>query len=239
MTCARAALSLLDGFCLTTSSGPERVGDAGQRLLALLALDSRPCSRDRLAGRLWPDHPRSRALANLRSVLWRLPQDTSSGVVLASGAELSLGRLTVDVRQLQDALTAQADPSRVSEVELTVSDLTRELLPGWDDDWVIVARERLRKLRLNALELLCTRYSRAGSYYQAVEAGTAATQIEPLRESAHRLLMAAHLAAGNGFEAMHQYQVIRQLLWEELGIRPSARTRELVSAVGNPPDTAW
>src|ERR671928_221965 len=44
----------------------------------------------------------------------------------------------------------------------------------------------------------------------------------PFRESAHRLLMEVHEAAGNPPEALRAFEDLRQLLREELGTTPGA-----------------
>jgi DNA-binding SARP family transcriptional activator len=62
-----------------------------------------------------------------------------------------------------------------------------------------------------------------------VEAGLAAVRAEPLRESAHRTLVRAHLAEGNRFEANRQYHNCRRLLQAELGLEPSRGLRELIA----------
>jgi DNA-binding SARP family transcriptional activator len=54
---------------------------------------------------------------------------------------------------------------------------------------------------------------------------------EPLRESAHRALIGAHLAEGNPGEALRQYQLFRGLLGRELGIEPSPRIRALLAGL--------
>jgi DNA-binding SARP family transcriptional activator len=61
-----------------------------------------------------------------------------------------------------------------------------------------------------------------------VQAGLAAVSGEPLRESAHRTLIHAHLAEGNPGEAVRQYHLYRRLLADELAIEPSAAIRALV-----------
>ena len=55
---------------------------------------------------------------------------------------------------------------------------------------------------------------------------------EPLRESAHRTLMLAHLAEGNASEAIRQYGVYSTLLRKELGMDPSGQIRELARSLG-------
>jgi DNA-binding SARP family transcriptional activator len=101
----------------------------------------------------------------------------------------------------------------------------------WYDDWVILARERFRQARLHALEALCLSLASSGRYAEAAEAGLAAVAGEPLRESAHRALIQAHLAQGNPGEAIRQYRLCRRLLHEQLGLEPSPQLDELVGAL--------
>jgi DNA-binding SARP family transcriptional activator len=70
-----------------------------------------------------------------------------------------------------------------------------------------------------------------GRYGEAVDAGLAAVCAEPLRESAHRVLIRTHMAEGNHAEAGRQYELCRRLLRHEVGVEPSPQLRELVSGV--------
>jgi DNA-binding SARP family transcriptional activator len=112
----------------------------------------------------------------------------------------------------------------------TLSFLSADILPDWyEEDWVVLHRERYHQLRLHALEAMCDRFTAARRYGEAVEAGLAAVRAEPLRESAHRTLVRAHLAEGNRFEANRQYHNCRRLLHAELGLEPSPGLRELIA----------
>lgn len=92
-----------------------------------------------------------------------------------------------------------------------------------------IERERLRQLCLNALEELSATWLGQGRVGLAIDAAFAAVEAESLRESAHRTLVEAHLAAGNCLEAARQYRHYRQLLREALGLEPSEPFRRLVS----------
>jgi DNA-binding SARP family transcriptional activator len=71
--------------------------------------------------------------------------------------------------------------------------------------------------------------SSAGRHGEAVEAGLAVVSAEPLRESAHRALISAHLAEGNRGEAIRQFERYADLIRAELGLRPSAEIASLLS----------
>jgi DNA-binding SARP family transcriptional activator len=106
--------------------------------------------------------------------------------------------------------------------------LTREVLPDWDEDWALVEREHFRNASLQALESLCEHLTARGRLRQALEVGLAAFAREPLRESAHRLLVRIYLADGNTFDALRQFRLYRDLARSRLGVEPSPQMLELV-----------
>ena len=95
-----------------------------------------------------------------------------------------------------------------------------DLLPGWYDDWALLERERIRQRLLHALEALSCQLVRAGRFAEAVEAAMMAVTAEPLRESAQRVLIQAHLAEGNWVEGRRTFEAYRDMLEHELGVQP-------------------
>ena len=83
----------------------------------------------------------------------------------------------------------------------------------------------------HALEALCHRLTTAGRFGEATEAGLAAVRDEPLRESAHRVLIGVHLAEGNRAAALHQYRAFALLLHEEVGMSPTSRMEQLMESI--------
>jgi DNA-binding SARP family transcriptional activator len=102
------------------------------------------------------------------------------------------------------------------------------LLPDWYDDWVLMERERHRQLSLHALEALAEKLIAVAQHGRAIGVALAAVANEPLRESAHRILIRAHLAEGNVGEAVRQYRLYRRLLRRQLGLDPSPQMEALV-----------
>ena len=153
-------------------------------------------------------------------------------MVDAGGSRIALqGNVSVDAR---DAASAAHSPlMRGTPVAPEV--LSGELLPGWYDDWVIVERERLRQLCLEALEQMAQSLLDSGKAPLAIEAALAVVAAEPLRESAHRVLFDAHVSVGNRGEALRQFHRCRVLLEDELGLRPSDALMA-AAARANPPN---
>jgi DNA-binding SARP family transcriptional activator len=231
-------LNLLRGFDLHIDHRPVEVIWSVKRLLAFLALTDRPLSRAYVAGTLWSDSLSDRANANLRSSLWRT-QRACRLLIVATSQNIALGpHVRVDVRtaigRAHHLLEATAPVHEADLSTHTRLDLAADLLPDWYDDWVTVERERFRQLRLHALEAMCERLTAIGRYGQAVDAGLAAVRAEPLRESAHRTLIRAHLAEGNLSEAVRQYEHCRRLWREELGLEPSRSLSVLLPASSRP-----
>jgi DNA-binding SARP family transcriptional activator len=240
MTVDAPRVTLLDGFGIQAGSpgAPDPVPGlphAVQRLVAHLCLSGRP-PRAALAGQLGPDASEGHAHGSLRSALWRL-QKAVPGLVLASGDHLVLAdRVQVDVHELGRWAERVRDPCvPLEEVEVPSAGLRGELLPGWYDDWVLLERERLRQVRMHALERFAARLAGAGRYGDALDAAYAAVRAEPLRESAHRTVVRVHLAEGNVAEALRAYEHFRVLLADELDVLPSGHMERLVARfVGGP-----
>jgi DNA-binding SARP family transcriptional activator len=227
-------VSVLNGFELRLGKARLTLPRGCQRLVALLALNPRPILRSYVAGTLWTDSSETRAAANLRTAIWRL-HCPPSRLVGASGTHVWLAPdVIVDVREASHAALRLLDET-VPESGLAADEeeqrLSADVLPDWYDEWVVVAREQFRQLRLHALEKLCEHLISAGRYERAVRVGIVAVAGEPLRESAQRVLVRAHLAEGNPFEALRQYGFFRQLLRAELGVEPSEEMGALVSSL--------
>ena len=224
-----ARLSLLGGFRLECRGRAVSPPVSAQRVVALLGLHMRPVSRGYVAGTLWLDSSEEHAAASLRSALWRLRR-TAPDLVEVENGSIGLGPgVAVDVRTMVDCTRRLHDPACLGvEDQVDERDFCDDLLPDWYDDWVLLERERLRQLRLGALEALAERRIAAGRTAAAVQAAMAAVQCEVLRESAHRVLIRAHIADGNYGEALRQFRLYTRILDEELGLEPSALLLDLV-----------
>ncbi len=228
-----STLQLLGGFHLLVDGKRVHLPRAEQRLLACLALADRPTARSRLAGRLWPDAAEPRAMARLRTAIWRLRQP---GRLLLNGSPDEVGleaTVVVDVQDLTELARRFLDaPLEATDDRLAELTDAGELLPEWDDDWVTPHRERFRQIRLHALELIGVRLAEEGRYGRAVEVSLAVVADDPLRESAQRVLIRICLAEGNVHEAVARYRAYREIMREELGLEPSAQMEALIDELG-------
>lgn len=225
-------LRLLGGFELSAGSANIDVPAPGRRLLAFLALRTRPLTRTFVAGTLWPETTDHRAGANLRTTMWRL-HALDIDTVAATSTTLALAdHVDVDTRRLERAARAlTSDDPQFDPRSIDPASITGELLPDLWDSWLVFERERVRQVSLHTLERLSRRLSSVGAHGAAVLAALAAVETEPLRETANRTLVEAHLAEGNVGEAVRHYRHYAELLRAELGVQPHPTFRDLLAPV--------
>jgi DNA-binding SARP family transcriptional activator len=225
-------LVLLGGFAVLRGQEHILLPLGMQRVLGFLALRPRPVLRTHVACMLWTNTSGHKAAANLRTTLWRL-RHLSPAPIESSSSHIGLAEgVTVDVReQLSLARRLIDEPGRNLNRAREALAVPGELLPDWYDDWVLLERERFHQIRLHALESLCRALTRAGRFGQAVEAGLAAVEGEPVRESAHQALIEAYLTEGNLADAIHQFEAFSRQLKLQLGLEPSFRLREAMASL--------
>ena len=233
-TPSRISLSLIRDFQLRHDGELIELPPNSQRLVCFLAFQDRPVRRSYVSGTLWFNSDEYRASASLRSALWRLPSMPGFDLVGSSHTHIWLGpEVTIDIREvMQRGMAVLSGPHSGPEL----IDVARELvsfgddvLVGWYDDWVIMERERFRQIRLHALDRIGDRLVDQERFCDALQVALAAVRAEPLRESAHRVLIRVHLQEGNVAEAIRQYRSYADLLRRELHATPSPVIQQLLT----------
>ena len=225
-----AALHLLDGPYAVVDGRRRELPEGSKRLVVFVALSGDRVDRRSAAGALWPDGGDVRAAGNLRSALWRL---RGTGVDLLGGDKTALWLrpgTVVDLRLVSEWA------GRLIEGHPGPGDLDPglwcaaacDLLPGWFDEWVVFERERLRQRVLHGTEEQGRLLIRARRPAEAVAVARGVIAVDPLRESAQRVLVEAQLAAGDVAGALSSYRAYRDAVLRLLGAAPSAALTALV-----------
>ena len=209
----------------------ERLSGVSRRVLAYLAVKGPCVSRMLTCSDLWPKLGEDRARANLRRALWQLPP----GWVVSHGPDLILDA-EIDLR---DAcrIASNALASQLLDAD-DIEMLTRDLLPGWYEEWVLSEQDQHHLRRIQALEQASRTAARVQRFWLATTAGLAAVCAEPLRESAVSVLVEAHLLEGNRFEAARRYQAYEELLRRELNVEPGTELRHRLASTAIGPESA-
>lgn len=103
----------------------------------------------------------------------------------------------------------------------------RPFLAGEEGGWIDVQRTALRTTQLSSCECLAALHLLIGNPDESVKWAQRAIDVEPLRDSGHRSLMAALNQAGNPSEAVRAYHTYRRMLAEELGADPAPEVERL------------
>ena len=200
-------------------------------LLAYLAVEGAQ-TRERLTALLWPDADPARGRANLRRTLAyvRDAVGREREVVSSRGGSLALAGVDTDVGLVREALEGDPDPGQLARAAAA---WRGDLLEGLGvveeelDGWLTVQREAWRRRLAQVSERLAVLQSESGQTMAALGTVERWLERDPLDEPAHRLLIRLHLVRGDRAAAIEACTRCEHVLDRELGVEPSAATREL------------
>jgi DNA-binding SARP family transcriptional activator len=193
-----------------------------QSLFAWLAVHPGTHPRSSVAPRFWPDVLDSSARASLRNALWSIRK------ALGGDAELLIA--TRDRIGLEGPPAVWVDALAFDELvredrwEESLELVRGEPLEGLDDEWVYEFRDEHRERLSGLLEKLAAQ----AEGDKALGWSRRRVALDPLDEDAQRALISRLIDAGDRPGALAAYGRLRQRLRTELGISPSAETRNLV-----------
>lgn len=230
--------------------------DKVRALLAYLVTEvDRPQRRETLAGLFWPERSEARARQNLSQTLLTLRH--AIGDYQASPPFL---RITPQTIQFNPASNYQADvtdfltllanrrlhphppgelcPRCLNQLHQAVALYRGGFLAGFSladspafEEWVVLNRERLHRLAVEALEALATTYEHQHRPKQALPYAWRRVDLEPWQETGYRQLMRLLAGSGQRESALVQYEKCRQCLAAEFGVEPAAETTRLFDQI--------
>jgi DNA-binding SARP family transcriptional activator len=219
---------------------PPLESGRAESLLAYLVLhQDAPQVRQHLAFLLWPDSTEAQARTNLRHVLHNLRRAAPAldGYLDVTPRTLrwrSEAPCWLDVAAF-DAATARAERDTadggLAALQEAVGLYRGDLLAGCYDEWLFGERERLLQRYLAAVARLAELLEGRGDRARAIAYAEQLLRHDPLREESYRLLMRLHDGSGDRARALRVYHACAATLERELGVGPSAATRETYEAL--------
>ncbi|MFJ5548501.1 BTAD domain-containing putative transcriptional regulator [Streptomyces sp. NPDC093225] len=216
--CFRRYEATVGGQALDWSATRPRVRTLA-RLLSVHA--GRPVHREELMAALWPESPARTAGRGLQVAVSALRTflepgtDRGRAQVLVRQGEAYMLVLapdgSSDVQRFEAALAeglraaAGSDADRaVSALQQALALYTGELLPeDGPAEWVVPIRERYRAQAVRAAHVLAEVELGRDRAAAAVTAASFALSVDPFQDAVWRLLVAAHLRAGDPVAARH------------------------------------
>ncbi len=204
-------------------------------LLAYLAVQKRPQSREVIADLFWDALDTSRSLGSLRSLVLRtrraVPELATTRKQLSFG---SLPETVVDLHQLEQALTSQD----ISQIDQALALYQGEFLADFYlpdaprfNDWLLLEREGWRQQVLLAYIKVCQSYLDQQLWREGVVVAQRWLALDPLDETALQFLLQFLANTGQGEQAIQFFDYTRQQLWDELGVEPVAETVRLIETI--------
>lgn len=207
-------------------------------LLAFLALESAPVSRDRIAALLWPEYDSERARGALRRTLSTLKSATGDSVTADRGSIRLRASAETDVGQFAGALNAAAGAHeiehRIRLIEEAAHIYKGRFMEGFSlrdapdfDDWQSFQGEILERQMTSALEALSSMQTLSGDWVSAERNALRLLSMDRLNESAFRSLMRLAAMRGDRNQALTFYRDCVRTLDRELGVSPVEETNQL------------
>jgi DNA-binding SARP family transcriptional activator/tetratricopeptide (TPR) repeat protein len=204
-------------------------------VLALLAVDGRELSRERLAALLWPEADTARARASLRRTLSVTAAAVGGGLkVTRTAVALEPSRVQVDVTEFETLATRPGTEPLDQAIRLYRDDfLAGFALRGCPefDDWQATTADRLRQELAGALEHLVAACVAAGDLARAADHARRWLSLDKLHEPAHQALIRLQAWTGQRSAALRQYRALVGILDSELAVRPLPETTRLYDDV--------
>jgi DNA-binding SARP family transcriptional activator/FixJ family two-component response regulator len=208
-------------------------------------------SPDELIEWLWPETDPCSGRKNLLPLLSNArrmlepaiePRDSNFILRSSAGYYFELGdNVTWDVLDFRRLAREGAAHQRAGKAEAAIAayEAARALVAGdfMAEDryaaWAIPQRQVLQNEYRDLLADLAEAYAAQGRYADAICAGEAALEVDPLLESVYRQLMRYHYLAGDKGQALKVYRNCAKLFDELFGEGPTPQTRHLFEAISN------
>lgn len=234
--------------------GPEGVitdadlsGKQARLALALLVHERRPIHRDRLADVIWDGELPDTWNASLNAIVSKLRRQLgrtgldARAVLSASGGSYAISLPASSWVDTEDAIRRvdRAEGAmRHGDLAAAVSDATvgssilrRPFLGGIEGEWVSEVRHRLAAALYRSYVVLAAGWIEQGDHQLASTVAERAIELDPIRETAYRLVMEAELARGDAGAALEAFDRCERIVRDEFGASPSAETVALAERV--------
>ena len=135
------------------------------------------------------------------------------------------------LREISEAQQSENPDKKANHLRAALKTYKGSYLPEVEETWVVVERQRLHQIYIDALLELTGLYIEKQQYETALKYCQHALGQDRCLEGAHRLAMRIHAAMGNRAEVERQYDLCRRALQDEFSLQPSPQTETLYQAL--------
>ncbi len=211
-----------------------------QALVYYLVMDRRTHSRDELSTLFWDNMPSTQARKNLRNILPCLRTMLGTYFIITHhtitfNVHTSFWLdVAVFCRLCAPSLDGVATEQLWEAVELYQGDFLQGFgvrhAPQFEE-WMLLERERLRAMMIDALTTLAERHTQQHDYQLGLAASRHLLEMEPWNETAHQYQMLLLAQQGRRDLAQTQYTMCCRILESEFTMQPLPETTALYQAI--------
>jgi two-component SAPR family response regulator len=211
---------------------------AREMFFFLLAHSNKGMTREEIGVVLWPESSTEQLRLQFRNTIYYLRYALGQDVISNNERKYQFNSdmdYSYDVQEFERKIVqAESVENPARKIELlqeAIQFYQGEYYPEGDGDWVMTERGRLSQMHEHSLLVL------AQLHLEQDEPQTALLHCQTIlaenhcMESAHRLAMQAYAALGNRSGVANQFELCKQLLWDELGLEPSPETIKLYKLI--------
>jgi predicted ATPase/DNA-binding SARP family transcriptional activator len=212
-------------------------------LLYYLAAQGGKLTREKLLSFLWPDHERSSTQPILRTMIHDLRKSLGEAIEVDDQNIALAPDTSIDVQIFSTAL--QSPLVDIQKIAEALSLYKGDFLDGFSlsdspqfDDWVNFERERYRLMAMHGFADLSHGQEANHNYSTALASARRALAFNPFQEDVQRDVMRLLYLNGDRAGVIQEYEALRKLMDEELGVPPMPETRALYDSIINDTFTA-
>jgi LuxR family maltose regulon positive regulatory protein len=212
----------------------------GAREMLFFFLACPVVTKEQIVTSLWPDLSLAKAHSTFHFYLFQVRRllGGSASISYEGGVyRLESRRYLYDVEEFQRAL-AKAEKAEGAQREAylrqAISVYQGDYLEDIYSDWTVESRAALEREYFRTLEELAGHHAQEARFERAVEYYRRLLDKDPWREDVHRQVIRCLVQVGDRAGATRQFEELRRILSEELGVEPSAETMRLRESLVNP-----
>ena len=208
-------------------------------LFLLLLAHPEGLTKEQIGEIFWPDSMPSELKLRFKNTIYRLRHAAGKDVILFEGESRYLFNRQMDyeydvesfLKEVAQAEKAETAERREARYQSAAKYYRGSYLPGLDEPWVIIERERLYQIYLDVLLKLAGIALNNRNFDRALEYCQNTLKDDPCQEDAHRLAMRVYAAMGKRALVIRQYEQCRLALLNEVDAPPSFQTQALYESL--------
>jgi len=191
-------------------------------------------TKEQIGLAFWPESSPAELKLRFKNNMYRLRHAAGKDIVLFKDETYYFNHyldyeydVETFLREINEAQQSDNLDKKASHLRAALKTYKGSYLPEVDETWVVLERQRLHQIYIDALLELTGLYLEKRQYETALKYCQHALEQDHCLEAAHRLAMRIHAAMGNRAAVERQYDLCRRTLQDEFNLQPSPQTETL------------